>query len=57
MGFMLDAGMIASHIGSYLGENRLLESLVIARQLNLTLIPQGTLNGEAPPKAVDCCAA
>lgn len=54
---MLDAGMIASHIGSYLGENRLLESLVIARQLNLTLIPQGTLNGEAPPKAVDCCAA
>ena len=43
MGLMLEAGMIASHIGSYVGENRLLESLVIARQLNLTLIPQGTL--------------
>ena len=31
MGLMLEAGMIASHIGSYVGENR------------LTLIPQGTL--------------
>lgn len=43
MGLMLEAGMIASHIGSYVGENRLLEKLVIARELQLTLIPQGTL--------------
>ena len=43
MGLMLEAGMIASHIGSYVGENRLLEKLVIAGQLDLTLIPQGTL--------------
>ena len=43
MGLMLEAGMIASHIGSYVGENRLLESLVIAGRLNLTLVPQGTL--------------
>ena len=43
MGQMLEAGMIASHIGSYVGENRLLEKLVIAGQLHLTLIPQGTL--------------
>ena len=43
MGLMLEAGMIASHIGSYVGENRLLEKLVIAGELNLTLIPQGTL--------------
>ena len=43
MGLMLEAGIIASHIGSYVGENRLLEKLVIAGQLDLTLIPQGTL--------------
>ncbi|HKN21441.1 MAG TPA: CoA transferase subunit A [Terracidiphilus sp.] len=42
MGLMLEAGMIASHIGSYVGENRMLEKLVIAGQLDLTLIPQGT---------------
>src|SRR4051812_47048994 len=40
MGLMLDAGMIVSHIGSYVGENKLLESLVIAGKLNVTLIPQ-----------------
>jgi 3-oxoacid CoA-transferase subunit A len=43
MGQMLEAGMIASHVGSYVGENRLLEKLVIAGALHLTLIPQGTL--------------
>ena len=43
MGLMLEAGMIESHIGSYVGENKLLESLAIAGKLNLTLIPQGTL--------------
>ena len=43
MGLMLEAGMIASHIGSYVGENRLLESMVIAGKLKVTLIPQGTL--------------
>ena len=35
--------MIASHIGSYVGENRKLESLVLRNELDLTLIPQGTL--------------
>jgi 3-oxoacid CoA-transferase subunit A len=43
MGLMLEAGMIESHIGSYVGENKLLEQRVIAGALNLTLIPQGTL--------------
>jgi 3-oxoacid CoA-transferase subunit A len=43
MSLMLEAGMIASHIGSYVGENRLLESMVIAGKLKVTLIPQGTL--------------
>src|SRR5256885_2441370 len=43
MGLMLEAGMIASHIGSYVGENKLLETQVLAGQLDLTLVPQGTL--------------
>ncbi len=43
MGLMLEAGMIASHMGSYVGENKLLESLVIEGRLDLTLMPQGTL--------------
>ncbi|HTR37045.1 MAG TPA: CoA transferase subunit A [Bryobacteraceae bacterium] len=42
-GLMLEAGMIESHVGSYAGENKLLESLVLGGKLNLTLIPQGTL--------------
>ena len=43
MGLMLEAGMIASHIGSYVGENRELETLVLRGELDLTLVPQGTL--------------
>ena len=43
MGLMLEADQIASHIGSYVGENRLLESRVIAGTLKVTLVPQGTL--------------
>jgi len=43
MGLMLEAGMIASHIGSYVGENRKLEQMVLKGELDLTLIPQGTL--------------
>jgi 3-oxoacid CoA-transferase subunit A len=43
MGLMLEAGMIASHTGSYVGENKLLEQKVIAGELDLTLVPQGTL--------------
>lgn len=43
MGLMLEAGMIASHVGSYVGENRLLEQMVITGSLKVTLYPQGTL--------------
>ena len=43
MGLMLDAGMIASHVGSYVGENKLLETLLISGKLEVTLVPQGTL--------------
>jgi 3-oxoacid CoA-transferase subunit A len=43
LGLMLEAGMIASFTGSYVGENLLLESRMIARDLDVTLVPQGTL--------------
>ena len=43
MGLMLEAGMIETHTGSYVGENRLLEERVLRGELNLQLIPQGTL--------------
>jgi 3-oxoacid CoA-transferase subunit A len=43
IGLMLAAGQVASHIGSYVGENKLLESLVLAGSLDVTLVPQGTL--------------
>lgn len=44
MGLMLEAGMVASHIGSYVGENKLLEGKVLRGELDLTLVPQGTLS-------------
>ncbi len=43
LGLMLEAGMIASHTGSYVGENNLLEALLRKRDFDVTLIPQGTL--------------
>jgi len=43
MGLMLEAGMIAEHTGSYVGENKLLEEMVIQGSLKVNLIPQGTL--------------
>jgi 3-oxoacid CoA-transferase subunit A len=43
MGKMLAAGMVDSHTGSYVGENKLLESMVLGNKLKLTLLPQGTL--------------
>jgi 3-oxoacid CoA-transferase subunit A len=43
MGLMLAADMIESHVGSYVGENKLLESRVVSGTLSVTLVPQGTL--------------
>jgi 3-oxoacid CoA-transferase subunit A len=43
LGLLLEAGMVASHTGSYVGENQLLEKLVLAGSLKVTLVPQGTL--------------
>ncbi len=44
MGLLLAAGQISSHIGTYVGENKLLEEMVLKRQLDLTLTPQGTFS-------------
>src|SRR5208282_4857222 len=44
MGRMLETGMIVAHTGSYVGENKLLEEKVLKGQIDLTLIPQGTLS-------------
>ena len=43
MGIMLAAGMVDAHTGSYVGENKLLESMVLSGKIALTLLPQGTL--------------
>ena len=43
MGRMLETGMIVGHTGSYVGENRLLEEKVLKGEIDLTLLPQGTL--------------
>jgi len=43
LGLLLQKGQIRSHKGSYVGENRLFEEMVLAGKLELELIPQGTL--------------
>jgi len=42
MGLLLDNGQIRRHVGTYVGENRLLEQLVLNGKLQLELVPQGT---------------
>src|SRR5580700_10325704 len=42
LGLMLGAGQIKSHKGSYVGENKLLEEMVLTGRIDLELIPQGT---------------
>src|SRR6201997_4458253 len=43
LGLMLAAGQIKSHKGSYVGENKLLEDMVLTGRIDLELVPQGTL--------------
>ncbi len=43
LGLLLESRQIRKHIGSYVGENRLFEQLVLSGQLDLELNPQGTL--------------
>lgn len=42
MGLLLAAGQIRRHIGTYVGENKLLEQLVLEKKIDLQLVPQGT---------------
>jgi 3-oxoacid CoA-transferase subunit A len=42
MGLLLSAGQIRKHIGTYVGENKLLEQMVLQGRIELDLVPQGT---------------
>ena len=44
MGLLLSNGQIRKHIGTYVGENKLLEQMVLNGPLELQLIPQGTFS-------------
>lgn len=43
-GLLLAAGQIARHIGTYVGENKLLEQMVLKGLIKLDLVPQGTFS-------------
>ena len=44
VGLLLANGQIRRHIGTYVGENKLLEEMVLKGQLDLQLVPQGTFS-------------
>ena len=44
MGLLLAAGQIRKHIGTYVGENKLLEQMVLQGKVDLDLVPQGTFS-------------
>jgi len=44
MGLLLSAGQIRKHIGTYVGENKLLEQMVLQEKIELDLVPQGTFS-------------
>jgi 3-oxoacid CoA-transferase subunit A len=44
MGLLLANGQIRKHIGTYVGENKLLEQMVLNGRIELQLIPQGTFS-------------
>jgi 3-oxoacid CoA-transferase subunit A len=43
-GLLLAAGQIVHHIGTYVGENKLLEEMVLNGRIRLDLVPQGTFS-------------
>jgi 3-oxoacid CoA-transferase subunit A len=43
LGKLLSAGQVKKHIGSYVGENKMFEQMVLTGKLTLELNPQGTL--------------
>ena len=44
VGLLLAAGQIRKHIGTYVGENKLLEQKVLSGEIQLELVPQGTFS-------------
>lgn len=44
VGLLLAAGQIRRHIGTYVGENKLLEQMVLSGKIELDLVPQGTFS-------------
>src|SRR5277367_5656111 len=42
IGLLLANGQIRKHIGTYVGENKLLEQMVLNGKVELDLVPQGT---------------
>jgi 3-oxoacid CoA-transferase subunit A len=44
VGLLLAAGQLRRHIGTYVGENKLLESMVLTGKIQLDLVPQGTFS-------------
>src|ERR1700678_1141572 len=44
VGLLLANGQIRRHIGTYVGENKLLEQMVLNGTLELDLVPQGTFS-------------
>jgi 3-oxoacid CoA-transferase subunit A len=43
-GLLLAAGQIVHHVGTYVGENKLLEDMVLTGRIRLDLVPQGTFS-------------
>src|SRR5215475_2444140 len=43
-GLLLAAGQIKHHIGTYVGENKLLEEMILKGAIKLDLVPQGTFS-------------
>src|SRR5436309_5434331 len=43
-GLLLASGQIVHHIGTYVGENKLLEEMVLSGRIKLDLVPQGTFS-------------
>jgi 3-oxoacid CoA-transferase A subunit len=42
LGKLLATGQVRKHVGTYVGENKLFEELVLSGKLELELVPQGT---------------
>ncbi len=44
MGLLLANGQIRKHIGTYVGENKMLEAMMLSGKIDLQLVPQGTFS-------------